>query len=56
MSDWSMAELEEWDKKICEISRKNGLDWYPIAYETCDYFEMIGNSSEGLYLYKFSGK
>jgi len=45
MSDWSMAELEEWDKKICEISKKSGLDWYPIAYETCDYFEMIGNMS-----------
>jgi spore cortex formation protein SpoVR/YcgB (stage V sporulation) len=43
MSDWSLDNLQEWDDRICEIARAHGLDWYPITYETCDYFEMIGN-------------
>ena len=43
MSEWSMEDLYEWDKKICAIAKEAGLDWYEIAYETCDYFEMIGN-------------
>lgn len=43
MSEWSMEDLYEWDKKICAIAKQEGLDWYEIAYETCDYFEMIGN-------------
>jgi len=45
VGDYSIAELEEWDNKICEIARGHGLDWYPIAYETCDYREMIGHMS-----------
>jgi stage V sporulation protein R len=45
MSDWTLEELSEWDKRICDVSRESGLDWYEIAYETCDYFEMIGNMS-----------
>jgi len=43
MGDYTLSDLEEWDDKICEIARKHGLDWYPIAYETCDYREMIGH-------------
>ena len=43
MSDYTLEELEAWDTKICEIAKNFNLDWYPIAYETCDYFEMIGN-------------
>ena len=43
MSDWSLKDLQEWDDRICEIAKENNLDWYPITYETCDYFEMIGN-------------
>ena len=43
MSDWLLKDLQEWDDKICEIAKKQNLDWYPITYETCDYFEMIGN-------------
>ena len=43
MSDWSMEELQEWDKKICKIGESLGLDWYPIEYEICDYKEMIGH-------------
>ena len=45
MSDWSFADLEKYDEKICHIAEKNGLDWFPIIYETCDYFEMIGHMS-----------
>jgi stage V sporulation protein R len=45
MSDWTLKDLENWDTKICELGLKNELDWYPITYETCDYFEMIGNMS-----------
>jgi stage V sporulation protein R len=45
MSDWNLTDLEEWDDAICEIASKHGLDWYPITYETCDYYEMLGNMS-----------
>lgn len=43
MSDYTFADLEKWDNKICEIARGHGLNWYPLAYETCDYREMIGH-------------
>jgi stage V sporulation protein R len=43
MADWSFSELQEWDKKICKLGAKLGLDWYPIDYEICDYKEMIGH-------------
>tara|TARA_R110002060_G_scaffold15376_3_gene21430 strand:- start:1712 stop:3019 length:1308 start_codon:yes stop_codon:yes gene_type:complete len=43
MSDWSLDALAEWDKKIAKLAKGHGLDWYPIVYETCDYYEMIGN-------------
>jgi stage V sporulation protein R len=45
MSDWTLADLEKWDEKICQIAQEKNLDWYPITYETCDYYEMIGNMS-----------
>ena len=45
MSDWTLKDLQGWDDKICEIAESHGLDWYPITYETCDYFEMLGNMS-----------
>ncbi len=45
MSDWNLQDLEDWDEKICNIAKSHGLDWYPITYETCDYYEMIGNMS-----------
>jgi len=44
-SDWSVNELKEWDDKICSAAEKHGLDWYPINYEICDYYEMIGHMS-----------
>ena len=43
MADWSMEEIQEWDKKICAHGKELGLDWYPIEYEICDYKEMIGH-------------
>ena len=45
MNDWNLNDLAEWDEKICEIAKSHNLDWYPIIYETCDYYEMIGNMS-----------
>ena len=41
MSDWGLTDLTAWDDKICAIAKKHGLDWYPITYETCDYFFVI---------------
>jgi stage V sporulation protein R len=43
MADWSMEELQEWDKKICTLGKALNLDWYPIEYEICDYKEMMGH-------------
>jgi len=45
MSDWSLDQLKTWDDKICEIAQGYGLDWFPIDYEVCDYYEMIGHMS-----------
>lgn len=43
MTDWTLSELESWDKKICKIAKKYNLDWFEIDYEICDYYDMIGN-------------
>lgn len=43
--DWDFKTLQEWDDKICEIGKKHNLDWFPIHYEVCDYFSMIGHMS-----------
>jgi stage V sporulation protein R len=43
MSIWDLSDLEEWDNRIIDIAKSHGLNWYPITYETCDYYEMIGN-------------
>jgi len=45
MSDWSLKVLQEWDEKVCELAKSHNLDWYPINYEICDYYEMIGHMS-----------
>ena len=45
MSDWNIKLLEEWDEKILKLAESNKLDWHPIVYETCDYYEMIGHMS-----------
>lgn len=44
-SKWTVKDLELWDEKISEIAHGYGLDWYPISYEICDYYEMIGHMS-----------
>ena len=43
MSDWDFELLKKWDDKICTLASDHSLDWFPIIYETCDYYEMIGN-------------
>jgi len=44
--DWKIEDLEYWDKKIRKIAKeKYDLDWFPIDYEVCDYYEMIGHMS-----------
>ena len=45
MSDWNLDLLEEWDEKIKVLAEGHGLDWYPIIYEVCDYYQMIGHMS-----------
>jgi len=45
MSDWNFELLEEWDVKITKLAKEKGLDWFPIIYETCDYYQMIGHMS-----------
>jgi stage V sporulation protein R len=42
---WKVEELKEWDDRIIEIAKGYGLDWYPINYEVCDYYSMIGHMS-----------
>ena len=41
MSDWDFELLKKWDDKICDLASSYNLDWFPIIYETCDYYEMI---------------
>ena len=45
MSDWTFKELEDYDRRIIEIAEGHKLDWFPIVYETCDYYEMMGHMS-----------
>ena len=43
MSEWKITELKKWDQEINQLSSEAGLDWFPIVYEICDYYEMIGH-------------
>ena len=43
--DWNISDLEKWNKKIESIAKSYNLDWFPIDYEVCDYYEMIGHMS-----------
>ena len=45
MSDWDFKFLEDWDNRINDLAQEKGLDWYPIVYEVCDYYSMIGHMS-----------
>ncbi|MBM93970.1 MAG: stage V sporulation protein R [Legionellales bacterium] len=38
-----LKELQKWDETLCRMAKDHGLDWFPLAYETCDYYEMIGS-------------
>jgi stage V sporulation protein R len=42
-NNYSIKDLKIWDDKICTLAKKFGLDWFPINYEICDYYEMIGH-------------
>ena len=44
-NNYNIDDLKTWDDKICNIAKKFGLDWYPINYEICNYYEMIGHMS-----------
>ena len=41
--NWTFKELEEWDDRICILAEEKNLDWFPISYEVCDYFSMLGH-------------
>lgn len=43
--EWNTELLAEYDERICELAKAEGLDWYPIHYEVCDYYSMIGHMS-----------
>jgi stage V sporulation protein R len=45
MNDWSFSDLERYDNSICDVAKDKNLDWFPIIYEVCDYYEMIGHMS-----------
>ena len=40
---WSIDDLEKWDNDVCDIASTHNLDWFPIRYEVCDYYSMIGH-------------
>ena len=50
MSEWSMDELQDWDRKICALGEALDLDWYPIDYEICLYW--IANALSTLVIWK----
>ncbi|SHJ76529.1 SpoVR family protein [Paramaledivibacter caminithermalis] len=41
MMEYTSKQLEKWDKKITDIAKSEGLDWYPQEYEICNYEDMI---------------
>jgi len=41
MAEYSMKELIEWNEKIEEIARAEGLDYYEQEFEICSYEDMI---------------
>tara|TARA_Y100000310_G_C20700381_1_gene829188 strand:- start:4619 stop:5932 length:1314 start_codon:yes stop_codon:yes gene_type:complete len=42
---WTFKDLEMWDEIISGFAKESNLDWFPINYEVCDYYEMIGHMS-----------
>ena len=43
--EWTTDLLSEYDERICDLAKAEGLDWFPIHYEVCDYYSMIGHMS-----------
>ncbi len=41
MNEYTIKDLEKWDEKIRNITKNEGLDWYPQEYEICSYEDMI---------------
>jgi len=41
--DWNTKLLSKFDDRIIELAESHGLDWFPIHYEVCDYYSMIGH-------------
>jgi stage V sporulation protein R len=41
--NWTFDELTKWDDRICDLAQERNLDWFPITYEVCDYFSMLGH-------------
>ena len=42
MHDYTIADLEKWDKKIRKVAEDAGLNPYPQEFEICDYHDMLG--------------
>lgn len=40
--DYKISDLENWAKRVEEITASFGLDWYPQEFEIIDYETMIG--------------
>ena len=38
-----MSDLEKWDSDVISLAKDHKLDWFPIRYEICDYYTMIGH-------------
>jgi stage V sporulation protein R len=42
MPDYTIADLEEWDKRIQAVIAEESLNTFPQEFELCDFNEMIG--------------
>ena len=42
MHDYTVTDLEKWDRKIRKIAEGEGLEPFPQEFEICDYHDMIG--------------
>ncbi len=42
MHDYTIADLEKWDRRIRNAAEDAGLNPYPQEFEICDYHDMIG--------------
>jgi stage V sporulation protein R len=42
MHDYTLKDLEKWDRKIRKVAEDVGLHPFPQEFEICDYHEMIG--------------